>query len=227
MNPIYTETKNRLHKKILSKGFKSKNKSYYKLLDGFVQGMKIYTNYQSYSIRFFQLPLCSDIDLSFEGDDVSIFWTNITGPFSVGELYAPDMVGWIKNPFDICLTEDNYVNEASEILTRCYDEYILPYFTESSSLEKAYKSYLKLHEDLSEQHFEWMLQMKNYDKALKFLNFRLNTLQTYAKKNNCRIEKIDELMLCKVNIEQKKYDFVEKYVLDKEKKTMINLGFKR
>lgn len=231
MNPIFTETKKRLHEKALSNGFILKRNSYYKLMDGFVQGFKIYTNNQSYSIRFFQLPLCSNIDTRFEGDDVSIFWTDISGPFSTGEIYAPEMVEWIRNPFNIQLTPGNYVNEASEILVRCYDEYVLPWFKKSASLEKAYEAYVQLHKKISDslsgRLFEWMLQMEKYEKALEYLKKKIEELQAYSKLNGCEIEIDEDLMECKVNIEQKKYEYVQNYVYNREQQTIKTLGLKR
>ena len=51
---------------VLELGFKRRKKKYYRLMDGYVQSFMVYTNRESFSIRFFQLPFCANVSKNFE-----------------------------------------------------------------------------------------------------------------------------------------------------------------
>ena len=226
MNQIFIETKNRLHQKAIEDGFKLKGQTYYRLMDGYIQGFKIYTNHISYSIRFFQEALCLGIDKSFEGNDIHKLWSG-TGPFSLGKIYLEDSSMFESNPFDIDVTPENYVNEASEILVRSYNEYLSPWFTRSNTIEKAYEANCLIYDDrsLDVSKYSWLLQMGRWSDASELIYKRISELKMYEQCNNCKIEYISDLeKLFNAIIENNELDVLD-YIHAKENQTVKNLGF--
>lgn len=229
MNQIFIETKNRLHQKAVEDGFKLKGQTYYRLMNGYIQGFKIYTNHMSYSIRFFQEALCLGIDKFFEGDDIHRFWSGI-GPFSIVGIYIGDD-SYSPNPFGIKLTPDNYVNEASEILVRSFNEYLLPWFEKSNTIEKAYEeSCLLFHYDGKNPggRYPWLLQMGRWMEATEFIHKRIEELKVYERLPNYVGESLtsDLEELYNAIIENNE-SYVLDYIHAKENQTIKNLGFTR
>lgn len=225
MNQIFLETKNRLHSKVTNDGFKLKGQTYYRLMNGYVQGFKIYTNHLSYSIRFFQEALCLGIDKTYEGCDVHKFWSG-TGPFSLGMLYCEKSEFFEPNPFGVEITQENYVNEASEILVQSYDKYLCPWFAKSDTIEKAYEAYLMLNGATNGfvSKYSWLLQMERWEEASEFINRRTAELREYEKHNNCKIEYIPELENLFKAIYERNDLLVFEYIHNKERQTIKNLS---
>ena len=229
MNQIFIETKNRLHPKVTEDGFILKGQTYYRLMNGYIQGFKIYTTDISYSIRFFQEALCLGIDKNFEGDDIHKFWCG-TGPFSIGMLYFDDASMVESNPFGIEITPENYVNEAGEILVRSYNKYLFPWFERSSTIEKAYEETCLLLDkigDRSVSKYSWLLQMGRWSEAAEFINKRIYELKEYERCNDCKIEYISDLENLFNAIIENNESFLLDYIHTKEKQTVKHLGLMR
>ena len=226
---IFEETKNKLHKNVTDIGFKLKGRTYYRLMDGYVQGFKLYTYNLSFSIRFFQQPLCLGIDKNYEGDDIHKFWSGI-GPFSVVGIYIGDD-SYSPNPFGIKLTPEHYVNEASEILVRSLNEYLLPWFEKSNTIEKAYEENCLLFHKNGENpggRYEWLLQMGRWMEATEFIHKRIEELKVYERLphyvGGSLTTDLEELYNA---IIENNESFVLDYIHTKENKTIKNLGFTR
>lgn len=226
---IFEETKNKLHKSVTELGFKFKGRTYYRLMDEYVQGFKLYTNNLSYSIRFFQQPLCFGIDKKYEGEDIHRFWSGI-GPFSIVGIYTGDD-SYSPNPFGIKVTPENYVNEASEILIRSFNEYLLPWFERSDTIEKAYEENCLLFHKNGENpggRYEWLLQMGRWMEASEFVHKRIEELKVYEKlpeyTGGSLTSDLEELYNA---IIENNETYVLDYIHTKENQTIKNLGFKR
>lgn len=226
---IFEETKNKLHKNVTDIGFKLKGRTYYRLMDRYVQGFKIYTYNLSFSIRFFQQPLCFDIDKKYEGDDIHKFWSGI-GPFSIVGIYTGDD-SYSPNPFGIKVTPENYVNEASEILIRSFNEYLLPWFERSDTIEKAYEeNCLMFHHDgkYPAGRYPWLLQMGKWLEAAEFINERIKELKLYESMPDyiggsltSNLEELHNAIIKNDN------SFVLDYIHTQERQTIKSLGFTR
>lgn len=226
---IFEETKNRLHKNVTELGFKLKGRTYYRLMDGYMQGFKLYTYNLSYSIRFFQQPLCFGIDKKYEGDDIHRFWSGI-GPFSIVGIYIGDD-SYSPNPFGIKVTPENYVNEASEILVRSFNEYLLPWFERSNTIEKAYEeNCLLLHKNGKNPggRYDWLLQMGRWKEAAEFIDARIKELKTYENMYGYMGDDYtsDLEYLYNAIIENNEM-YVLDYIHKREKHTIKELGFMR
>lgn len=226
---IFEETKNRLHKNVTELGFKLKGRTYYRVMDGYMQGFKLYTYNLSYSIRFFQQPLCSGIDKKYEGDDIHRFWSGI-GPFSIVGIYIGDD-SYSPNPFGIKVTPENYVNEASEILVRSFNEYLLPWFERSNTIEKAYEeNCLLLHKNGKNPggRYDWLLQMGRWKEAAEFIDARIKELKTYENMYGYMGDDYtsDLEYLYNAIIENNEM-YVLDYIHEREKHTIKELGFMR
>lgn len=240
MKQIYSETKDKINNIALTMGFHLKGKTYYRLNSDYIQVFKIYTNYPSYSVRFYQVPLCGRFDKTTEGLDVSVFWNGNSMPFSLIELYSKDL--YQDNPFGIQITQDNYVNEASDILSRSVLEYVLPYFKESENLEKAYESEYNLMVNAArlskvvlneevEKYIsiayaniwaDWNLQMRRYDEALEFYKIRLNELRKYNNINN-----YSELTNLIKKLNESDDEYINKYIHSRRFQNLKNIGLVR
>ena len=226
---IFEETKNKLHKSVTELGFKLKGRTYYRLMDEYVQGFKLYTNNLSYSIRFFQQPLCFGIDKKYEGEDIHRFWSG-NGPFSIVGIYTGDD-SYSSNPFDIKVTPENYVNEASEILVRSFNEYLLPWFERSDTIDKAYEENCLLFHKNGENpggRYKWLLQMGRWMEASEFIHKRIEELKVYESLPEHTGESLtsDLEELYNAIIENNE-SYVLDYIHTKENHTIKNLGFKR
>ena len=213
-----------IDKLVLELGFKRRKKKYYRLMDGYVQSFMVYTNRESFSIRFFQLPFCANVGKNFEGDDVSIFWSDKSEPFSLIQVYMPTFEYIPYNPFGIILTSENYQDKAAEMLVRSVNEYVLPYFQCSSNLEKAYEAEHKLktafvsrgcekqnvsnyaEEMYSECFGNWNIQMKQYNEAERYMKIYLKSLQEYGSDNTEELQKLINAL------EIHDSDYVENYI---------------
>ena len=172
--------------------------------------------------------LCFGIDKRYEGCDVHRFWSG-TGPFSIGMIYFGDNSMFEPNPFNIEITPENYVNEASEILVRSYNEYILPWFAKSDTIEKAYAESCLMHgvfnHDISK--YSWLLQMGRWSEAAEFINQRITELKKFEQCNDCGIEYISDLENLFNAINKNDETFVLEYIHAKENQTVKNLGLIR
>lgn len=226
MNKIFLETKNKLHFKATNEGFKLKGQIYYRLMNGYVQGFKIYTNQMSYSLRFFQEALCMGIDKTYEGIDVHKFWNGI-GPFSLGEIYGMNVSE--QNPFNILLTKENYVEEASEILKHSYDNYLRPWFEKSDTIERAYSECKAIYgnENPLVSEYSWLLQMNKLNEATSVIENKIEELREYEKNTGCTLDYIPQLNRLLDAIKCKDECFVKKYVNENEEYTIKNLGLIR
>lgn len=227
---IFEETKNRLHKNVTELGFKLKGRTYYRLMDGYVQAFKIYTNFPSFSIRFFQEPLCLGVGKKHEGRDIHVFWGG-RGTFSVGMIYLGDSPFYEPNPFGIKITPENYVNDASEILVRSFNEYLLPWFERSNTIEKAYEeNCLLLHKNGKNPggRYDWLLQMGRWKEAAEFVDARIKELKTYENMYGYMGDDYtsDLEYLYNAIIENNEM-YVLDYIHKREKHTIKELGFMR
>ncbi len=231
---IFTITKDKIHEDMTAQGFILKRTSYYRPMEGYVQAFKIYTNLPSFSIRFYQSPLCSGLDHRVEGDDVCVFWDYFHhGPFSFLSSFKSSGSPFKKlNPFGIDMANNPFItgeydmNAASEVLVRSLYEYVLPYFNKSNTLENAYKVEREFHlkNDPSSppmhisEEFHWHLQMRKYDIAAELLE-KLN--KWFYRMYGCANPERDALL---ESFHNNDIAAVEAYIEKIEYQSLQNLG---
>lgn len=226
---VYNEAKNKLHNIASDNGFICKDNLYYRLEDGFIQFFKIYTKYKTFSLKFFTAPLCSDInfddDIRFK--DVNILWGS-GSPYQLTD----STIDYIKtNPFGIDFSFENYVEDASEILKRAFCDYLLPWFSDNTSIEKAYNEFMKLERFpylnlTSGEKFLWELKLKNFEKAEEYFLIYYNGFEHYAKENDDikTYQYLEEISIFNKKFEEKDYKFFETYIVESEKNTILKLS---
>lgn len=207
MNPIIVATKPKMKEIVEPIGFKCKGASFYRLMDGFVQSFKIYAQYGHCSIRFYMSPLCAGLDLKDEGEDISKFWTNSSEFIYVSSLMGIEMptfyyeesdepgIEWKAVPLETMKVET--VEEAAEMLIALFQKYLMPWFVNSDTTERAFEAVFNFECNLNQRShkadpeysrhmvhketersramrwYSWMLQMRNYDKALHYIDIAI------------------------------------------------------
>ena len=230
MNPVLARTKPIIRDIVKPIGFKNRGPSFYRRMDGFVQGFKIYARFYNCSIRLFILPLCAEIDRLYEGCDVSLFWSKRGTEF-----------------YEMWSHAEEEVEAASRALVDAFNIYVLPWFIENDTIEKAHKAYKMLHYDFwlraaggdtpenREQvrkraettfafdQFQWMMQMKRYDEAVRYLDIDIQDMENYEKENHMTFSFLQGYRDMRGRIDKRDMEFIEDYMRRGETVTITSL----
>ena len=230
-----------------SLGFKCKDNIYYRHINGVLQGIKIYSLDMQYTIRFACYPLCGGIEKNpgvFESHGITDIlpqhrdeFFNIV-PWGANITEEMQMEGWLNR-------ENKYVEIANQLVDEL-NRYLIPQLLEIKSPQDAFefekKCYISniMHghnmsleeaEDVYNQHYttihyNWQLQMRNYDKAKLCLQKRIEELEEYSRQNNIECDN-SFLEIPYDYLVDENYDAIEKYIFEKENITLKSFGLKR
>lgn len=230
-----------------SLGFKCKDNIYYRHINGVLLGFKIYSYNMHYTIRFGCYPLCGGITRdpgSFENHEIGHILPNYRDEF----LYA---ISWGELKTDEEMNEAwlNRKNKYTEIASQLVNElnsYLLPQLLEITSPQDAFefekkcyisrimhghKMSLEETEDIYNQHYtaihyNWHLQMRNYDEAKLCFRKRIEELEEYSRQNNIELD--NSFLEIPYNyLVDENYDAIEKYIEEKENITLKSFSLKR
>ena len=244
---VKSTIKKLINDKMKSLGFKCKDNIYYRLINGVLQGIKIYSIDMQYTIRFGCYPLCGGM-----GKNPGVFESHgITDilPQSRDEFF--NIIPWGANITEEMQIEawENRETKYVEIANQLVDElnrYLLPQLLEITSPQDAfefekkcyisrimygYKMSFEEAEDIYNKHYtaihyNWHLQMKNYEEAKLCLQKRIEELKEYSRQNNREID-TSFLEIPYGYLVEENYDAIEKYIEEKENITIKSFALKR
>ena len=244
---VKSTIKKLINDKMKSLGFKCKDNIYYRLINGVLQGIKIYSIDMQYTIRFGCYPLCGGMEKNpgvFESHGI----TDIL-PQSRDEFF--NIIPWGANITEEMQIEawKNRETKYVEIANQLVDElnrYLLPQLLEITSPQDAfefekkcyisrimygYKMSFEEAEDIYNKHYttihyNWHLQMKNYEEAKLCLQKRIEELKEYSRQNNREID-TSFLEIPYGYLVEENYDAIEKYIEEKENITIKSFALKR
>lgn len=230
-----------------SLGFKCKDNIYYRLINGVLQGIKIYSIGMQYTIRFGCYPLCGGMEKNpgvFESHGI----TDIL-PQSREEFF--NIIPWGANVTEEMQIEawENRETKYVEIANQLVDElnrYLIPQLLEITSPEDAFEFEKKCHisrimhghkmnleeaENVYNQHYtainyNWHLQMKNYEEAKLCMQKRIEELKEYSRQNNIELDN-SFLEIPYGYLVEGNHDAIEKYIEEKENITLKSFSLKR